>query len=186
VTGYHYIKKNVTEYLNEQFPSWGIGHGGLQNWPPWSPDLTSLDFHVWGYVKNMVHERKVNSPQIIYFCIIIIFIVTSRAMNVLSPYQIIKKEPVTFFSKSLFGYTSTARLAEDKLWDSSFLSSLWFQISSMSVLLSDWEIKFCIYTKQRIEICMLILLWFLSPGTGKWLPAVTATSVHKASSTAQR
>jgi hypothetical protein len=48
------------EYLNEQFPYRWIGRGDQQNWPTWSPDLTVLDFHVWGYMKNMVYQCKVN------------------------------------------------------------------------------------------------------------------------------
>jgi len=32
-----------------------------QNWPLQSLDLSSLDFHVWGYVKNMVYECKMDT-----------------------------------------------------------------------------------------------------------------------------
>jgi hypothetical protein len=49
----------MTEYLNEQFPDRWIGPGGPQNWPPRSPDITPLDFYVWGFMKNIVFERKV-------------------------------------------------------------------------------------------------------------------------------
>jgi hypothetical protein len=31
-----------------------------QKWPTWSPDFTELDFRVWGCMKNMVYECKVN------------------------------------------------------------------------------------------------------------------------------
>jgi len=33
----------VRQYLNHKFPNQWIGHGGAQNWPPWSPDLNPLD-----------------------------------------------------------------------------------------------------------------------------------------------
>jgi hypothetical protein len=29
-------------------------------WPPRSPDITSLDFFLWGYVKNNVFQTPVN------------------------------------------------------------------------------------------------------------------------------
>jgi len=32
----------------------GIGRGGMIAWPPLSPDLTHLDFSVWGYNKDKV------------------------------------------------------------------------------------------------------------------------------------
>jgi hypothetical protein len=41
-----------------------VGRGGLHKWPPWSPDLNSQDFHVWGYLKNMVDERKVGAGDL--------------------------------------------------------------------------------------------------------------------------
>ena len=30
-----------------------------QNWPPRSPDLNPLDYHMWGYMKAMVYASKV-------------------------------------------------------------------------------------------------------------------------------
>jgi len=47
--------KVVRQYLNHKFPKQWIGRGGKQNWPPQSPDLNPLDYHVWGYVKAMVY-----------------------------------------------------------------------------------------------------------------------------------
>jgi hypothetical protein len=32
-----------------------VGPGGTTGWPPRSPDLTPLDFHFWGYVKDNVY-----------------------------------------------------------------------------------------------------------------------------------
>jgi hypothetical protein len=31
--------------------------------PPRSPDLTPLDFFLWGYVKNIVYKVKINDLQ---------------------------------------------------------------------------------------------------------------------------
>jgi len=50
-------------HLNHKFPNRWNGRGGTQNWPPRSPDLNSLDYHVWGYMKAMVYARKVNTRE---------------------------------------------------------------------------------------------------------------------------
>jgi len=38
----------VTDVLNERFPDGWIGRGGPIPWPPRSPDLSPLDFFLWG------------------------------------------------------------------------------------------------------------------------------------------
>ncbi|XP_070526515.1 uncharacterized protein [Cardiocondyla obscurior] len=48
----------VREELNERFPDKWIGRGGPIAWPPRSPDLTVLDFFLWGHVKNLVEPRR--------------------------------------------------------------------------------------------------------------------------------
>ena len=53
----------VRQYLDHKFPNRWIGRGGTQNWPPRSPDLNPLDYHVWGYMKAMVYEQKVNTRE---------------------------------------------------------------------------------------------------------------------------
>jgi hypothetical protein len=40
-----------------------IGRGGSITWPPRLPDLTPLDFFLWGYVKNIVYQVKINDLQ---------------------------------------------------------------------------------------------------------------------------
>jgi hypothetical protein len=40
-----------------------IGRSGPIAWPPWSPDLTPLVFFLWGYVKNIVYQVKINDLQ---------------------------------------------------------------------------------------------------------------------------
>lgn len=45
----------VRERLNEKFPGQWIGRGGPILWPPRSPDLSPLDFFLWGYVKDTVY-----------------------------------------------------------------------------------------------------------------------------------
>lgn len=46
----------IREYLDEKFPDSWIGRGGPARWPPRSPDLTPLDFFLWGYIKNEVYR----------------------------------------------------------------------------------------------------------------------------------
>ncbi|GBM79996.1 hypothetical protein AVEN_108648-1 [Araneus ventricosus] len=35
----------------EEFGEHIIGYGGFHEWPPRSPDLTPMDFFLWGYLK---------------------------------------------------------------------------------------------------------------------------------------
>lgn len=49
---------NVRQYLNEIFPNRWIGRRGSMEWPARSPDLTPLDFFLWGYVKSIVYKTK--------------------------------------------------------------------------------------------------------------------------------
>ena len=44
----------VTDVLNERFPDAWIGRNGPIPWPPRSPDLSPLEFFLWGYIKNIV------------------------------------------------------------------------------------------------------------------------------------
>ena len=50
---------HIHEFLNETFPKRWIGKDGPISWPPNSPDITSLDFFLWGYVKDIVYQTKV-------------------------------------------------------------------------------------------------------------------------------
>jgi len=56
----HYTR-HVREYLNESFPNRWLSHGGPIAWPPRSPDLTPLDYFLWGHMKTLVYETKVDS-----------------------------------------------------------------------------------------------------------------------------
>jgi len=51
------------QYLNPKFPNRWIGRGGNQNWPPRSPDMNPLDYHVSCYMKVMVYAHKVNTRE---------------------------------------------------------------------------------------------------------------------------
>jgi hypothetical protein len=38
-----------------------VGHDGPIPWPPRSPDITPLDFFLWGYVKDIAYKTPVTS-----------------------------------------------------------------------------------------------------------------------------
>jgi hypothetical protein len=54
----HYAN-TVKAFLDQQFPGKWIGRRGPITWPPKSPDLTPLDFFLWGYIKDFVYQKKV-------------------------------------------------------------------------------------------------------------------------------
>lgn len=49
---------DVRAYLDEQFANRWIGRGSLFPWPPRSPDLTCLDFYLWGRLKDLVFQTR--------------------------------------------------------------------------------------------------------------------------------
>ena len=49
----------VRDALNARFPNGWIGREAPILWPPRSPDLTPMDFFLWGYVKNIVYAEKI-------------------------------------------------------------------------------------------------------------------------------
>lgn len=51
------------QWLNVHFPGKWIGRAGPVAWPPRSPDLTPLDFFVWGTLKQKVYEVPINDLQ---------------------------------------------------------------------------------------------------------------------------
>jgi len=48
----------VKIFLNEKFKSKWMGTQGPLKWPPRSPDLTPLDFFLWGHVKDIVYAEQ--------------------------------------------------------------------------------------------------------------------------------
>lgn len=53
----------VKEYLSNRFPDKWIGTHSVVSWPPRSPDLTPLDFYLWGYIKNFVYQRNFETEE---------------------------------------------------------------------------------------------------------------------------
>jgi len=60
----HYTR-HVTQHLNDTFPNRWIGRGGTINWPPRSPDLTPLDFCLWGLMKSEVYRKKADTQDVL-------------------------------------------------------------------------------------------------------------------------
>lgn len=50
--------RHVQERLLEIFRGKVIGRNMEQYWPPRSPDLTPLDFFLWGYLKQKVYKKR--------------------------------------------------------------------------------------------------------------------------------
>lgn len=48
----------VRHFLDATFPNRWIGRRGKIEWPPRSPDLTPLDFFLWGFLKDRVYRTK--------------------------------------------------------------------------------------------------------------------------------
>lgn len=51
----------VRQYLDRIFPGRWIGRRGTIEWPARSPDLTPLDFFLWGHLKSKVYIQKPNN-----------------------------------------------------------------------------------------------------------------------------
>ena len=53
----HY-HSDVRSFLEEVLPNKWIGRRGFVEYPPHSPELTPLDFFLWGYLKYKVYATK--------------------------------------------------------------------------------------------------------------------------------
>ena len=56
----HYFR-GASQVLDEMFPKRWIDRGSRVTWPARSPDMTLLDFFLWGAMKNVVYETLVDS-----------------------------------------------------------------------------------------------------------------------------
>lgn len=51
----------IKDWLNNNFPNRWIGRNGPVHWPARSPDLTILDFFVWGRMKALIYLTEVST-----------------------------------------------------------------------------------------------------------------------------
>lgn len=49
----------VKQFLNEEYGESWIGRNGPIKWPARSPDMTPLDFYVWGRAKELVYNEEI-------------------------------------------------------------------------------------------------------------------------------
>jgi len=54
----HWVS-DVRQFLDATFPNRWIGRDGPTPWPPRSPDITPLEFFLWGYDKDKVFSTPV-------------------------------------------------------------------------------------------------------------------------------
>lgn len=54
----------VRAALDDKFPGRWVGRGGPIPWPPRSPDITPLDFFLWGFVKDVVYHTPVRDLRV--------------------------------------------------------------------------------------------------------------------------
>ena len=53
----------VRNYLDAIFPGKWIGRGSVFPWPSRSPDLTCLDYYLWGRLKDLVFQNRPTSRE---------------------------------------------------------------------------------------------------------------------------
>ena len=70
----------VRDYLNATFPNRWIGKNGPTPRPPRSPDITSLDFFFWGYVKDRVYKTPVHDIEALKLRIINVLATVNEEM----------------------------------------------------------------------------------------------------------
>ncbi|GBO01718.1 hypothetical protein AVEN_3636-1 [Araneus ventricosus] len=45
----------LPQFYQNRVCKYAIGYGGFQEWPSRSPDLTPMDFFLWGYLRKQVY-----------------------------------------------------------------------------------------------------------------------------------
>lgn len=58
-----HCSNEVTAKLQNLFDDRWIRRNGPWEWPPRSPDLTPLDFYLWGKIKSKVYQSQVHSKE---------------------------------------------------------------------------------------------------------------------------
>lgn len=76
----HY-QRDVRTYLSDRYGERWIGRGGPVPWPARSPDLTPLDFFLWGEIKRLVYKEESESRDELKIKIVSAFdVVKSRTL----------------------------------------------------------------------------------------------------------
>lgn len=56
-----HISQTVRHYLYYTLPNRQIGLNEPMSWPARSPDISPLDFYLWGHIKSSIYETLVES-----------------------------------------------------------------------------------------------------------------------------
>ena len=65
-----HFSREVRNSLNYLFPGRSIGCGGPHNWPARSPDLSPMDYCVWGWMTELVYNVKLGKRDALLGCIL--------------------------------------------------------------------------------------------------------------------
>jgi hypothetical protein len=57
------FNRAVVEHLNVHFPERCVGRSNMHPCPPRSPDLSLLDYCMWGRMKDIVYQRKAQTRE---------------------------------------------------------------------------------------------------------------------------
>jgi len=60
----------VWEYLTTTYNDHWTGQDGPIAWPARSPDLTPMDFFLWGHIKALIYTLPVDSEEELIACIV--------------------------------------------------------------------------------------------------------------------
>ncbi|KAK3894978.1 hypothetical protein Pcinc_001271 [Petrolisthes cinctipes] len=58
-----HFARDTRDFINVMYPDKWIGRVGPIAWPPRSPDITPLDFYLWGHLKSRVYATQINTRQ---------------------------------------------------------------------------------------------------------------------------
>ena len=65
-----HFSREVRNFQNYRFPARWIGQDGTHNWLARSPDLSPLNYCVWGWMKEMVYSVTVGTRVVLLGCIL--------------------------------------------------------------------------------------------------------------------
>ena len=103
----HYSRL-VTRNLNLTFPERWIGRCGHFQWPPRSPDVTPLDFCLWGWMKNEVYKEKVNTrDEFVARIMIVLPSYSKNAKTTSGELHILQSRGLKSALKSMVGFLNT-------------------------------------------------------------------------------
>jgi hypothetical protein len=58
-----HFHRDMRRCLDTVYANKWIGRGSINPWPPRSPDMTPLDYFLWGTVKERVYQTPINSRE---------------------------------------------------------------------------------------------------------------------------